>query len=600
MNTNAFPRFVPRATLGPRPIRVLLALPLISVLLSLPASAANRRASSFDDPHSGARSVQLPPGPITVAATDNPAATSFDRPEGKAESASEGAALATRKVLTTPNLGHPQVNAAVGVVQFVAAPFAAVYGAISSARQKLPADKLSESEAELTSAMNDLAAQEHLRNLLLEQTNLLTRLLIPNSADVLEHKPLSARLETRVDRLSLHRAGGRDKFALKITARARLVRDSDAALVYDRQYQFQSGTALFVDWARYGGFESVARSGYRQLAEQIAKDLAACTTEPPLFLGAGYLGASRKQQSRLQLIPADSPGQSITLLAFKPSPGVTAQFARLAHSPDDFHSVQFANSQASDTADYQLFSSGRSAFLLQLPSSKEQAVDEAQSDTEWQLDGLPNDSNFVVQAAGCLAAVPIGLWEQSVALWRGLSAKKIAAGQARLEAAARRDGPGEAVALAVARELKSSPILPAKSLGSSRRPGDALSGRSQRGQNDVIAVADHLDLEPTENVLEIRVLRASLSGKPGINPPLALDVEARARVLRAADGLELYSAPLFYRSRERHFRAWAAHDAQAFRQELESCYRQMGSALAAELASRGLAPASHRSVLARN
>ena len=38
----------------------------------------------------------------------------------------------------------------------------------------------------------------------------------------------------------------------------------------------------------------------------------------------------------------------------------------------------------------------------------------AQSDTEWAMDGLVNDRNAVVQLVSCLAAVPMGIWEQTV------------------------------------------------------------------------------------------------------------------------------------------------------------------------------------------
>ena len=37
-----------------------------------------------------------------------------------------------------------------------------------------------------------------------------------------------------------------------------------------------------------------------------------------------------------------------------------------------------------------------------------------QSDTEWAMDGLVDDRNSVVQLVSCLAAVPMGLWEQTV------------------------------------------------------------------------------------------------------------------------------------------------------------------------------------------
>jgi hypothetical protein len=70
--------------------------------------------------------VQLPPGPIAVAAAPTPAAVCLDSAQGRVESASEGAANAAR-----------------------------------SSRQRLPADKLAETEGEVTEAMNRLGSQEN-------------------------------------------------------------------------------------------------------------------------------------------------------------------------------------------------------------------------------------------------------------------------------------------------------------------------------------------------------------------------------------------------------------------------------------------------------
>ena len=61
-----------------------------------------------------------------------------------------------------------------------------------------------------------------------------------------------------------------------------------------------------------------------------------------------------------------------------------------------------------------------------------------------------------------------------------------------------------------------------------------------------------------DTVLEIHVVSAALRGGEGVNPPLSLWVDARATLLRAGDGQEIYSCPVQYRSKERKFAAWAA------------------------------------------
>src|SRR5436190_694242 len=84
----------------------------------------------------------LPDTVIAIVPETSPAAISFDPPQGRIESASDGAAYATRTILNTPNLGNSWLNAGLGVVEFVLSPVAAGYGAVNSARARLPEDKL--------------------------------------------------------------------------------------------------------------------------------------------------------------------------------------------------------------------------------------------------------------------------------------------------------------------------------------------------------------------------------------------------------------------------------------------------------------------------
>src|SRR6185503_7350061 len=95
-------------------------------------------------------------------------------------------------------------------------------------------------------------------------------------------------------------------------------------------------------------------------------------------------------------------------------------------------------------------------------------------------------------------------------------------------------------------------------------------------------------------VLEIHVQRAALSGGEGINPKLALTVEAQATLLRSRDGRQVYTCSAKYRSQRRTFTEWAAHDAQHFRNELQKCYGTLSAAIVEELVGRGVVPPAGR------
>ncbi len=72
-----------------------------------------------------------------------------------------------------------------------------------------------------------------------------------------------------------------------------------------------------------------------------------------------------------------------------------------------------------------------------------------------------------------------------------------------------------------------------------------------------------------DSILEISVLTIGLTGAWDANPPLALMLGGRARLVRVRDGTEIHVTPMEYRSGFRTFTEWAANDAQAFREELD-------------------------------
>ncbi|HXP63482.1 MAG TPA: hypothetical protein VN829_23465 [Dongiaceae bacterium] len=546
------------------------------------AEIARSRSPAFD-------LAQLEPGAIAVTSPLKPARFSFQAAKGRVESAAEGAANAVRRVLTTPNLetGVGTVDASSGIsivaameaglgaVECVLAPFAAGYGALSSAAQKLPPDKLSEAERELTEAMGTMADQRHLREALLQgagdKTHRHLISLEPGAPIPSGRGPVSARLDTQVEELRLERNGAGDsKYGLRITARARLVRASDGAILQDRPYEYRSGQAMFIDWTRHDGLASVARTGYRQIADDIAKELFSTAAGKPILLGAGHKGS---------LHTANAPGLGL---------GPEASLARMAHvasaPPAPMTALDTQEPPEIRFVDYRAAEQGSMAIYLENPAPNlllqtgGAEASDATSGTEWTMDGLENDANPVVQAVACVAAVPLGLWEQTVGAVRRGSGKRLEEVSSRLQQALQQVQPQRALAEELGRRL--APLTP-KPVVVVRDPSEAWTKLEGIAQGGAVAGAG------ADTGLEIRVTDVRLARKQGFHARFALCLDAQATLLRLGDGQELYSCPLQYRSEQRRFADWTANDAGLFRQELGQCCREMDGALADELRLRG-------------
>jgi hypothetical protein len=106
--------------------------------------------------------------------------------------------------------------------------------------------------------------------------------------------------------------------------------------------------------------------------------------------------------------------------------------------------------------------------------------------------------------------------------------------------------------------------------------------------------AGYLLSQGTVSGLEIQVRNAVLAGDGGINPKLALCVEACATLRRAGDGQQLYACPVQYLSQGRKFTEWAAHDARLFREELQECYRELSATMVSQLVNCGVIPADQQ------
>ena len=77
-----------------------------------------------------------------------------------------------------------------------------------------------------------------------------------------------------------------------------------------------------------------------------------------------------------------------------------------------------------------------------------------------------------------------------------------------------------------------------------------------------------------DTVLEISVLKAGLAGSGEIYPDVQVFVTSRTRLIRAADGEELYAATVTYKGAMHWYSAWADENGKRFREELEnSCER---------------------------
>jgi hypothetical protein len=508
--------------------------------------------------------VMVEPGTIAVVCPREPARFSFDKAVGRSGYSSDGAGSVARACLDPPTPPEPGLDALYSPLGLVMAPFGAAYGAISAGHSKLSTNQVTACETDLARIMGVMADQEQLRNQLLEAAgeSTLVRLVPMDSKD----RPASNKdsvnpvLETRIEELRLERTGTKDtSFVLRIKARALLHRSSDGKVVYDLPCEYRSGQALFLDWTYPKAFRAVAETGYQELAKHIAERLLVVEPQGPVLVGAGY----KTLPGRARTAPA--------MLAMRRPPTDAALTMRVSYPDNDVGNLDVYPAPA------------LTYISLQKPLTRDEAVSEAMSEVDWSLDGLQNSRNLAVQLSACVAAIPMSLWKQTVAMVEGVSQKQIQSAEEQLAAAARGTHPQLEMANLVAGHLNSltsqQPVLlarnpaPAGTPGGSTRSGTATSAFVRQGD---------------DTALEVRVRSAGLRGERGVNPSLALCVEAEATVFRASDGAKVFSCPVHYRGEERKFTQWAAHDARLFRRELQQCYRQVSNAIVDRLAAQGL------------
>ncbi len=520
--------------------------------------------------------VRLRLGTVALAPDPKPAKFSFDKAKGQIGYAGEWAGTAAGNMLSTTT-SEPILDLVVGVGTLLATPVAAVKGA-SDARKHLSPDKLSECETNLGNAMSEMAVQQRFHDWLFKAANE----KCPGRLVPLEQRPnaspslasADAVLEARVEELRLERTGSSDtSFRLRITTRTRLVRAADRAVLCDQPDEYQSGKCLFADWTLHNAFQSVAETGYRQLAEQCVNRLLT-TTDKLVFVGAGYRKA-----------PASNKAAPVTL-ASRQTP-FPSSAARLVSYP------------TADTGTLGIYSTGNvTHVILQRPLTRDQATSEALDDVNHTFSGMVEHPCILVELTAAAVATPISLCKQGGAVARGLSPHALREADAKLTAAAEETRPHQELAVQVAQQLAPQTSQPVMLVRQPSLPGaqadTELMGYIAHGTLASLTGGQtpggYLLSQGADTALEIHVESARLAGKEGINPKLALCVEARATLLRSRDGQQLYSCPVQYRSKGHTFTQWAAHDARLFRGELQKGYRDLSASMVNQLVSHGVVP----------
>jgi hypothetical protein len=281
---------------GQYAVLVLAALVLISNGCTSQRGVISKSSSSSPSGFADPRASRF--GSVALADESCPASFSFQKAKGKLGSAREaifdsaqaglsapGAGVITTTTLLSEigcqNEGDPRFYVALAgalgglttVCAALAGPVVGAEGLIRSLRSVSPAE-LAEREIVLTKALSQMAAQQTFRVALIRSGAEKIRggFLLPEPRN-LSQTP-EAILEIRVDDLRLERAGSSEgSYFLRIKTCARVLRAADGAVCFEENAEYRSGRALFLEWTLQGAVQSVAETGYQELAQHYVAQL---------------------------------------------------------------------------------------------------------------------------------------------------------------------------------------------------------------------------------------------------------------------------------------------------------------------------------------
>jgi hypothetical protein len=265
------------------------------------------------------------------------------------------------------------------------------------------------------------------------------------------------------------------------------------------------------------------------------------------------------------------------------------------------HLVDF---QVTANSSFEVFpDASRAELMIHGLSKNHESPAESQTDTEWAMDGLENHRNFVVQAGACLAAVPMGIWEQTAGAISRKSHEKLYEADGMVQRIVWKTPLQQNLADEIARTLAprtTQPVMLRKlpSISNEGSPAGDVVRISSKGA----AVAERaIELRP-ETALEVRVTKVELGSNQGSKRRPSLSLEANVTLLRTSDGQELFAWPVRYSSAPRGISEWAAHDGVQVEEELRRSSRQIAEAVVAQLLREGCVVPGRApdSVIARN
>lgn len=527
--------------------------------------------------------LQLEPGPIGVISTTRPALWSCDLPRGQVQRPAQAAHDAAQAVLELPAI-DPHIDLLLSAVGVVGAPVAAMVSGLHASRAYLPANRLTEVQAGLFAAMTNMAQQHHLCEAIVAagQVSRARRFVLLAAADATGAAPFDQQrvasvLETSVTELRLERLGSGDaSFALRIEARARLLRQADAAVLSDTTFTYQTPPDLFLDWALNRGepFEKCARTGYRQIANQILATIHRQTGEALLLVGSGQKtfpaphrskGATLKQQSN-----------PIALVA-------TIQLASLARNEA--------------TTIYVVPAPGKKLFTVQKPWSRQDALTLARSDINAAADEAIRHPNVCVGLAGLAVLAPLSIYHQTIGLaFHGVSEKQIRLADRSMTNVIHSAQPAETLANQLVqhlgqRDFGNIVLLPSSGLD------PALLARSPTTTTSRIPAAWSASasdfFRSNDKLLSIEVIKEALTGAGGSNPQLTVCLEARVTLQNARDGQVLHTSNVRYQGDALKYSQWAANDARRFRAELARGYAELSAAALEQMEAPGWINPAH-------